>query len=48
MTRIEPRWLSYRYLGERHMRAVSEMTSCSMGASRNSQIAGIELSISQY
>ena len=33
-TRIEPRWLSYRYLGERRMRGtVSEMTSCSMGAS---------------
>jgi len=32
-TRIEPRSLSHGYSGEPHMRAVSEMTSCSMGAS---------------
>lgn len=33
-TRIESRWLSYRYLGERRvLGTVSEMTSCSMGAS---------------
>jgi hypothetical protein len=43
-TRIEARWLSRRYSGEPHMRGVSEMTSCSMGAF-DSQVAGIELSI---
>jgi hypothetical protein len=26
MTRPEPRWLSHRYSGEPHLRAVSEMT----------------------
>jgi hypothetical protein len=33
MTRIESCWLSHRYSGELHMRALSEMASCSMGAS---------------